>query len=498
MAQEYKALKEAFVSNLTGSSVWEVYEIGFVPPAAVLLWSVLQSRHAFFKPYTSSSYLVDFLLNCLAILFATTIYSSAPILLSALLVAPAITSYAIGPTQRQSPGGSRAVKPASEPSDLAKNDLRKDSLPIKPFVTSWRGAMIVVTCAAILAVDFRIFPRRFAKVENWGTSLMDMGVGSFVFTAGVVGARPILKQRISPKPQSIVSQFIASLRHALPLWVLGFVRLYSVKKVNYAEHVTEYGVHWNFFFTLALLPPFVALFQAIFSSEVSFTLISLLLATAYEIALDFTELKKYILTAPRVDLLSQNREGVFSFFGYLAIFLAGQATGICVLPRETSQPSGRSIFDRLRGSLILTKLVQRSAIWTLMFVLTTSYYAFSLDVSRRLVNLPYVLWVISFNTLQLTLFCAVEIALFPGVYKRGDQVSETRDCKEATSGVLQSFNRNGLALFLLANLLTGLVNLTIPTIHVPHGQAMGILVIYMAVLCAAALGLDHWNISLKL
>ncbi|OCL12093.1 GPI-anchored wall transfer protein 1, partial [Glonium stellatum] len=491
MAKNYKAMKEAFVSNHTGSSVSEINYVTLIAPCTVLLWSVLQSRLRLFTPYNPSAMLIDFLLNCAAILFATTIYSSAPILLNLLLLLPALSVYF---TSTSTP---KQTKPRPTPQPSASSQSPQNLFPIKPFITNYRGTMIVVTCVAILAVDFRIFPRRYAKVENWGTSLMDMGVGSFVFSAGVVSARSVWKDQLKKKLTPLSTRLAVSVKHSLPLLVLGLIRLYSVKGLDYAEHVTEYGVHWNFFFTLGFLPPFVAVFQSAFSIIPSYAVLSCLLGIAYEAALNFTNLKAFIITAPRTDLLSQNREGVFSFFGYLAIFLAGQAAGMYVLPRQ--QPIAKDATKReILQKSILARLAMWTLIWSLLFFFSTSYYGLGLAVSRRLANLPYFLWVTAFNCGQITLFCAIETLCFPDIYKAGDVETEKRTCREATSKILHAFNRNGLAIFLLANLLTGLVNLTLPTLHMGQMQSMAVLVTYIFVLCGVALLLDRQNISIKL
>jgi phosphatidylinositol glycan class W len=95
---------------------------------------------------------------------------------------------------------------------------------------------------------------------------MDLGAGSFAFGGGGVAAPPILKERATGKATPLHQRLLYSMRQSLPplpLLILGVIQTLSVKGLDYAEHVTEYGMHWNFFFTLGLLPPFVAIFQSV-------------------------------------------------------------------------------------------------------------------------------------------------------------------------------------------------------------------------------------------
>ena len=440
---------------------------------------------------------MDFLLNVAAILLAVTVYSGASLLLNGLLITSIVMLYFYPKNSTASKRISKASKPQNESTHTTKAETL-DSFPVRPFITAYRGCMMIVTCLAILAVDFRVFPRRFAKVENWGTSLMDMGVGSFVFSAGVVAARPILKEQQAGTSVTLGSRLYASIRHSLPLLGLGLVRLYSVKGLDYAEHVTEYGVHWNFFCTLALLPPFVALFQSLFALIPSYAILALLLGSAYQALLEFTSLKAYILTAQRTDLLSKNREGVFSFFGYLAIFLAGQAIGLYVLPRTEREMQSPSTAGSERKNL-LKRLAFMSTAWSCLLFFALSYkYGLALRVSRRLANLPYILWVSAFNCTQILAFCLVETLVFPSVHKAMDNRAAISESDRATSRILRSYNRNGLAIFLVANLLTGSINMTIKTLNKGTAEAMAILTGYAMVLTIVAFILDDKDISIKL
>ncbi|KAK9469254.1 GWT1-domain-containing protein [Lipomyces arxii] len=378
---------------------------------------------------------------------------------------------------------------ASSTAPLISNMSVETYLPKKSFLTSYRAGMMVVTCIAILAVDFRIFPRRFAKVETWGTSLMDLGVGSFVFSMGLVSARGPLKAKFLKQNLGLLVSLKRSIRQTTSVLILGLVRLLLVKAVDYHEHISEYGVHWNFFMTLGLLPPFVTLFNFC-SRYASSTSLSLAVGILYQVLLDYTPLTRYILTAPRTGLISMNKEGIFSFIGYLSIFLAGQTTGFYTLPSTPRYVKLPYISRLLGGSGNQSSLAtSRKAMLTYLFVAGFGYVTlfqvctrgFDMKVSRRLANLPYVLWVTSYNIMYILLYLLVEVIFFP----TGEIVSDIK-YEDAVPWSLEAVNENGLAVFLLANVLTGVVNLTMNTLDVKNFQSLTLLIQYSAVLAAAA------------
>lgn len=99
---------------------------------------------------------------------------------------------------------------------------------------------------------------------------MDLGVGSFVFSQGIVSATQLVKDP-TYLTSPIAPKLLRVTRKSFPIILLGLIRVLLVKGTDYPvnhlisfflgtccilfqEHETEYGRHWNFFITLALLP----------------------------------------------------------------------------------------------------------------------------------------------------------------------------------------------------------------------------------------------------
>jgi len=178
--------------------------------------------------------------------------------------------------------------------------------------------------------------------------------------------------------------WITGIKATAPLLLLGFIRLvttsgvdYQVKKllrfclkyfsfykilislvINYMQvHVTEYGVHWNFFFTLAaisILTSFVnipakycgllgfAVLAGIFQFHFLFFLnykivkpnyLQLPWFSGYQTWL-LSGLNTYLLSDERgTDIISKNKEGVYSILGKILTWFIYYS--LLVLPHLT-------------------------------------------------------------------------------------------------------------------------------------------------------------------
>ncbi|GMK54758.1 hypothetical protein CspeluHIS016_0113440 [Cutaneotrichosporon spelunceum] len=372
-----------------------------------------------------------------------------------------------------------------------------------PFLSVYRSHMMVMTVLAILAVDFPVFPRILGKTEDWGTGLMDVGVGSFVFSLGIVSSKAFSatrKDKAFPatRRNKMLATLLGSLRRALPVLALGFVRLLMVKGVEYPEHVTEYGVHWNFFFTLGLVPALATALLPL-RRKYKWGVIAVAIAVLQQLIFAVPGLTPFLLNSHRPNILAANKEGLASLAGYLAIFLVGLGIGEHILMLSTGRrrrhsslrrrepvTSGNESDDefsdpdvvaeratRRRPELALELAGYAAASW---FALGACNY-FGWRVSRRLANVPYVLWTVAYNASYLAGYLFIEIWLSdprPGHYSR------------ACPPLLDAVNANGLAVFLLANVGTGIINVSMQTMFAPDWLAMAVLVLYSVAVCGIA------------
>lgn len=471
-----KQLKEQFVTGLHGGSILEIYAVTGISLAGFLAHTLLQrwaqpTLLVLLVPVVN--FQIEFFLDVLLQLQSITVYSSRPELLYKYTAAAIIVSFLVRCFNK------RSTQTAKTPTEL---------LPKISYITAYRAQMIVITNLAILAVDFHVFPRRFAKVETWGTSLMDLGVGLFVYSMGLANSRSIIKKAVGPKTraQGYFALIGQNTVKALPVLALGVIRLVSVKSLEYQEHVTEYGVHWNFFMTLGLLPIFLGVIEPLFVVLPRF-FVALLIAVLYEAALTQGQLSAFILDESNRtrNLLTMNKEGAFSFIGYSSLFIFGQSFGLFVL-------TSRKTPNNLIGVNFCKKPVKWLTVTSTQGLLIVTCISFALfhgakeslltgSISRRLTNLPYILWVVSYNSLMLLGYNLVEVF-----------------CGPLYSAIFEAVNKNGLAIFLVANLTTGLVNMSINTLEMSDNYAYFTLAAYALSWVAMARVLDAYKIYIKL
>lgn len=336
------------------------------------------------------------------------------------------------------------------------------------FLTNYRAGMNLATAICILAVDFSVFPRRFAKTETYGYSLMDVGVGSFVIANGLVG--------------SSQNQAAKAWSKSFPLLLLGIFRLIAVKLSNYHEHVTEYGVHWNFFFTLAV----VKVAPSLIKTNLRPIVLSFALLAIYELGLKLG-LETWILSDyPRNNLISANREGIFSLLGYMALYYASCELGDYI-------KISRTLFKEWLRLLMV--LICLSFLGWICLHCCESLLGIP---SRRLANTSFCLWMLTYNLIIMATYLLVDLLLV--TFDIQQEIKNTADTSSLPvfrePYLLRFINYNGLAFFLLANFLTGIVNMTFDTIHMTPMASVVLLFSYCTVLCLCVAGMYLWRMRI--
>ena len=495
-----KSRKEAFVTGHGGSNhPWEVLWV-----CSSLLWGcwlfaewrLLQTKRQTKEPSLLRQLIVEISIISFPTILSQTnyLYPYATWIMLAQILASGILSY----RRLQTPSNSSSQSQPSTNESSNHNQLL--------YLTFYRSSIYVLTFCAILAVDFPLFPRRFCKTEVSGYGLMDVGAASFVISSGIVSGKSYTKTN-NNSPISWKRLLVRPLFKAAPLILIGIVRIITNKELEYQEHVSEYGVHWNFFFTLgvlAIVPNIRKLLLLQLSDANSSNMLQrwvlwspffAMLLYQYELFATRNDpfgLEKFILTAPRVPYLDAcdqpnstsiatvqtklsclwmkflyaNREGILGCIGYCFLHAAGEWIGHHYVFGKSST-NANSVWPLARLTL---------GCWAALYSMNA---VFHWTVSRRVTNLPFCLWALAHN---LTILWGFRLLT---------QLTASSSNKTAIlAPAFRAVNKHGLASFLIANLLTGLVNLMVPTIDQHDGVAMAVLLVYLSLVGAAALLLD--------
>jgi phosphatidylinositol glycan class W len=342
----YKAAKIGFVSDMRGTTIAEIAAVTLMTPVSFFTHSLLthyidarQAAPTHWTRSTAFAFASHLILVEGSVLLSMTVMAHRLVELYAAHALVILTCLLLSFIDPQI-GIRSLVSPLGEHSSAA---LRALSSSRKPFLSVYRAQMMMSTVVAILAVDFYVFPRRFAKTEEFGFGLMDVGVGSFILSHAMVSpmARALsgssaldgaLRAKKTDDPRaapvsggrSWARMLLKVAQNVSPMLLMGSARFFMIRTTNYQEHVTEYGVHWNFFFTLAV----VALLSTLISVRPPLAgALGTILIVGYQFSLQHLGLERYILHAPRVDFVSANKEGICSAVGYFALYLFGVELG---------------------------------------------------------------------------------------------------------------------------------------------------------------------------
>lgn len=458
----YKEFHESFMKNNNGTTIEETF-ITIVPTffTTFLLINIVTFTNIFHIP---TRFLIEFLTIVLSIILCVTVCNERIWEISIALLFVCATSV------------TKQIIPRTHLISFIQINVKRPE-----YIGLVRSVTNLITAVCILAVDFQCFPRKLAKTENFGFGLMDTGVGLFIYSNGIIA--PEIRTNFNQKSFKI--KIKDCLIQCLPLIVLGLARFFMIKEIDYQQHVSEYGVHWNFFLTLAATKMFATIILTFSSDILALAKYSgIIIVTLHEMALQIG-LAEYVISESiqRDTFFNANREGIISISGYIALYMASVYIG-SMLQNDMQG-------DIVNARVLLKKSLKlgfiAAVLWKMVYVCADMF-----GVSRRLANMGYVIWILSIGTTFTTFFMLLEVFYHFIVFDKpkgsvvvsNENAAVVEKINHFSPIIFSAINYNGLAFFLLANIGTGLINILFQTMLISAGGCVFLVSIYMFVLCS--------------
>ncbi|XP_001989042.2 GPI-anchored wall transfer protein 1 [Drosophila grimshawi] len=316
--------------------------------------------------------------------------------------------------------------------------------------TLMRANAYFCTASAILAIDFNAFPSAYFKSQAFGASVMDLGIGMFVVTMGIVSQRARHLGDVKRLPKVVA-----------PLLVLGLARTVIITLIDYHQDEREYGKHLNAFFTLGLTKLFGSLCSLLAREDRQLLPLSLVILALHELLLQLG-LSEFVMSSDvdRIGLWHANREGLSSLPGCVALYLLSIYCAKWYTSR--TKLSRAQFWVKLRHMLLSASMG-----WLLVICCNCLF-----GIARVTFNAGYVLWLFSVTTTTMMLYAFLFefLLLAPRAEDRGPN---------PLPAFVEAINMNGLTHFMLSNFLTGFVNMALKPRDRSLAESVAILMLYL-------------------
>ena len=261
--------------------------------------------------------------------------------------------------------------------------------------------------------------------------------------------------------------------------------------------MSEYGTEWNFFVTLCcvwLIADFVH--KYLFTSRPDTSLgrwqlpvLCFALMGFHQYNLTFGGLTEYILHANRTSsFFAANREGILSLFGYVPIYLLSEwfsaryffsNSSNDVTTTTTCSDSKEMNSKSIQKHKVMMRILRQILIASTACGIGWYVSAVILQpTSRRLCNMPFTFMILCLASLMLAALLVVD-TIGDFLWRSKLARCKSKELVRLPSTTMEIMSKHQLVVFMIANLLTGAVNMSMKTLYVPDDRAFLIICAYI-------------------